>query len=166
MRCYPANARPRLGHQQVNRPQCDCPSGRSGPSGKDRAPLLLRSQHPDLRKSRQASCAHGLQGHRAESAPSTSTDNHTIFDSSNASRGSGFRQQSPDLNGAMRLLITATWPRCLPPRRKRARQTKVSPDDINSAPMPRSESRDEHVKIKSGTSLPKRYSQVVREEVD
>ena len=43
-----------LEHQQVNHAQCDRPSGRNRPSGKDRAPLLLRclaSQHFDLRGS-------------------------------------------------------------------------------------------------------------------
>src|SRR5262245_10775756 len=42
----------------------DCPSGRDWPSRKDRAPLSLRclaSQHPDLRKARQAGRASGPQ---------------------------------------------------------------------------------------------------------
>jgi hypothetical protein len=45
---YPRNARPRLEHQQANHAQCDRPSGRNRPTGKDRTPLLLRcpaSQH-------------------------------------------------------------------------------------------------------------------------
>jgi hypothetical protein len=46
-----------LEHKQNNHAQCDRPSGRNRPFGKDRAPLLLRclaSQHFDLRGS-----AHG-----------------------------------------------------------------------------------------------------------
>src|SRR5262245_58060543 len=50
-----------------------------------------------LRKTRQASRAHGLQGqHRAEaSALSASTDNQAIFVSSNETHGSGYRPKSP-----------------------------------------------------------------------
>jgi hypothetical protein len=61
---------------------------RNRPSRKDRVPLLMRcfaSQHPDLRKTRQANRACPLhRQHLAEpSALSASIDNQAIFDSSN-----------------------------------------------------------------------------------
>ena len=62
------------------------------------------------------------------------TDNRAIFVSSNESHCSGYRPQSPHLtNGAMRILITATFAAMLATAAQARTPDKVSPDDISAA---------------------------------
>ena len=57
-KCVATFAMLQVEHKQNDHAQCDRPSGRNRPSGKDRTPLLLRclaSQHFDLRKNADGS---------------------------------------------------------------------------------------------------------------